>query len=60
MSFSGYASATHGKLLRKAFSSKALAQTDKSNSGHELLKTLGAVDLTFLGIGGIVGAGVFV
>ena len=49
------------KLKRKAFSGKSLAsQLDTSVSGHEMNKVLGPVDITFMGIGGIIGAGVFV
>ena len=35
-------------------------QVDTSSSGNHMSKVLGAVDLTFMGIGGIIGAGVFV
>jgi hypothetical protein len=48
-------------LRRKGFGIKSLAsQRDTTASGNEMRKVLGAVDLTFMGIGGIIGAGVFV
>lgn len=49
--------ATCRKLRRKAF----LAGTPTSETnGVQLKKTLNGVDLLFMGIGGIIGAGVFV
>ena len=41
-------------------SKKNSMQVDTSSSGNQMSKVLGAVDLTFMGIGGIIGAGVFV
>lgn len=36
------------------------SQMDTSASGNDMSRVLTAVDLTFMGIGGIIGAGVFV
>jgi APA family basic amino acid/polyamine antiporter len=52
---------TWSKFKRKAFVAKSLtSQMDTSASGNDMSRVLGAVDLTFMGIGGIIGAGVFV
>ena len=54
-------SSTWKKLKRKAFRAKSQAsQLDTSASGNAMNRVLGPVDITFLGIGGIIGAGVFV
>jgi basic amino acid/polyamine antiporter, APA family len=45
------------QLLRRK--STANAALDESDGGHRLKRTLGAFDLTLLGIGAIIGAGLF-
>ena len=45
-------------LLRKKPISRLIADTQ--NSEHSLKKALGAMDLTMLGIGAIIGTGIFV
>ncbi|GMH36674.1 hypothetical protein BSKO_04547 [Bryopsis sp. KO-2023] len=49
------------KFRQKAFAVKTIDGTlEKAQESGEMRKTLGAVDLTMLGVGAIVGAGVFV
>jgi hypothetical protein len=52
---------TARQLRSKAFRGKTMSsQLDTSASGNTMNKVLGATDLTFMGVGGIIGAGVFV
>jgi amino acid transporter len=39
---------------------ESLLAPDGNISGHELIKTLGALDLTLIGIGASIGSGIFV
>ena len=39
---------------------KAPYKTDSTGTGNELKRTLGAMNLTLLGIGAIIGTGIFV
>lgn len=48
-------------FLKKAFVVKSLDGTiQTAQSGAQMRKSLGAIDLTMLGVGAIIGAGVFV
>lgn len=50
-----------GKFKRKAFGLKPLdAQDEDPDPSHGLKKALGAFDILMLGVGSIVGSGVFV
>lgn len=42
------------------FSTKTISQLQAESDQSNLKKNLGALDLTFLGVGGIIGAGIFV
>ena len=42
------------------FSTKTIDQLQAESDQSNLSKNLGALDLTFLGVGGIIGAGIFV
>lgn len=48
--------------MRKFFKTKSQAQivSEVENAGHQMPRVLGAWHLTLLGIGGVVGAGIFV
>jgi APA family basic amino acid/polyamine antiporter len=47
-------------IFRKKSVADLIAQTSGADGGHSLKRTLGAWNLTSLGIGGIIGAGIFV
>ena len=51
---------TQELLARRAFSARTLEEHQQRSGTNELPKTLGAWDLCFLGLGSIIGAGVFV
>lgn len=52
---------SYAKFRRKAFIVRSMEeQTDRSASGFDMHKVLGPGDLVMLGIGCIIGAGVFV
>lgn len=55
-----YVDSTITKLRRKSFRARSTTSQMEMSAGNEMPKVLGAVDLTFLGIGGIIGSGVFV
>lgn len=42
------------------FHTKSVAQLHADSENSNLSKDLGVMDLTFLGVGGIIGAGIFV
>ena len=42
------------------FHTKSVAQLHADSENSNLNKDLGVMDLTFLGVGGIIGAGIFV
>jgi basic amino acid/polyamine antiporter, APA family len=47
--------------MRQLFATKSIAELHEQDSeGHELRRVLGPTSLTLLGIGGIIGAGIFV
>ncbi len=46
-------------LFRRKSATAALAETEGSGQGPSLRRTLGAMDLAMLGVGAIVGAGIF-
>ena len=47
-------------IFRKKSVASLIAQADGSDGGHMLKRSLGAWNLTSLGVGGIIGAGIFV
>eukprot|EP01025_Chloroclados_australasicus_P033720 TRINITY_DN3443_c0_g3_i4.p1 TRINITY_DN3443_c0_g3~~TRINITY_DN3443_c0_g3_i4.p1 ORF type:complete len:255 (-),score=21.21 TRINITY_DN3443_c0_g3_i4:39-803(-) len=56
-----YCSASFSKFKKRAFQVKEVAkQMDTSASGAEMRKVLGPWDLTVMGVGAIIGSGVFV
>lgn len=57
---SSFLAQTIERLRAKAFRPKRFESWRAASGTRDLAKTLTAVDLMFLGIGGIIGAGVFV